>query len=92
MSNGVRVWKSKERIAALQEMFSVSSADQQVDEVDSLTEAYHKFKEEYVKHLSFDPDKEKLSKWMFIILWCFLFFCFSYFAEAQASPGSVHLL
>ena len=31
----------------------VSSEDQKLDEVNSLTEGYHKFKREYVKHLSF---------------------------------------
>ena len=37
-------------------------ADKAVDEVKLLTENYHKYKGEYVKHLSFNPEDENLSK------------------------------
>ena len=30
--------------------------------VDTLTKMYHKYKTEYVKHLSFDPKEDKLSE------------------------------
>ena len=58
------VWgESKDRLyAALQRMLSNSVVDEEIDEVKSLTESYHKYKREYVKHLSFNPDNENLSK------------------------------
>lgn len=46
---------------ALQQMFP-TSADEKGDELKSLTEEYHKYKREYVKHLVFNPDEENLSK------------------------------
>ena len=59
--------ESKERIlVALQQMFP-TTADEKVDEVQSLTEIYHKYKREYVKHLSFNPEEENLCE-------CFLTF------------------
>ena len=55
--------ESKERLSiALQRMLSTSSADEKIDTVKSLTESYHKYKREYVKHLGFNPDSENLSK------------------------------
>ena len=52
----------KERLfAALQQMFPVS-AEEKIDRVKSLTEIYHKYKREYVQHLSFNPDNKNLSK------------------------------
>ena len=58
-------WKkseSKDRIiAALQQMFP-ALAESKVDEVARLTESYHKYKGEYVKHISFDPNKEDLGE------------------------------
>ena len=60
LSHGVRYWKmgSKER---LQQMFSTFTKEEE-DGVKSLTESYHKYKREYVKHLSFNPEEENLSK------------------------------
>ena len=46
---------------ALQQMFPTSS-DEKEDEVQSLTEKYQKYKKEYVKHFSFNPEEENLSK------------------------------
>ena len=37
-------------------------AEEEENEVKSLTESYHKYKREYVKHLRFDPEDENLSK------------------------------
>ena len=57
-------WVSDERgkrVLALQKMFSIS-ADEKEKEVKSATEMYHKYKMEYVKHLSFNPDEENLSR------------------------------
>ena len=54
-------WVSDERgkrVLALQKMFSIS-ADEKEEEVKSATEMY---KMEYVKHLSFNPDEENLSR------------------------------
>ena len=49
---------SKER---LQQMFPTSAKEEE-DGVKSFTESYHKYKREYVKHLSFNPEEENLSK------------------------------
>ena len=55
--------ESKERLSvALNRMLSNSLGDDEIDEVKSLTESYHKYKREYVKHLSFDPANENLGK------------------------------
>ena len=62
--SGVRVWNrgSQERFhAVLQQMFP-TSADDEVDDAKSLTESYHKYKREYVKHLGFNPDNKNLCK------------------------------
>ena len=60
LSNGVRFWNfgSKER---LQQMF-LTSTEEEEDGVKRFTESYHKYKREYVKHLSFNPEEENLSK------------------------------
>ena len=47
--------------AALQEMFPASTEEKE-DKVQSLTGIYHKYKREYVKHLSFNPEEEILSE------------------------------
>ena len=64
LSNGV-FWvqdDSKERlIGTLQDMFP-TSAKEEVDRLKSVTESYHKYKREYVKHLYFNPDNGNLSK------------------------------
>ena len=46
---------------ALQQMLPVST-EEEGDDVKSMTEEYHRYKREYVKHLNFDPDNENLSK------------------------------
>ena len=64
LNNGVYWMKkdSKERLyVALQQIFP-TSAEQKVDEVKPLRESYHKYKMEYLKHLSFNPEEENLSK------------------------------
>ena len=54
--------ESREHLhVALKQMFP-ASADEKVYEVEPLTESYHKYKNEYVKHLSFNPEEENLSK------------------------------
>ena len=39
-----------------------ASTDTKEDGLKSLTESYHKYKREYVKHLGFNPEEENLSK------------------------------
>ena len=54
--------ESKERFeVALQQMFP-TSAETKEDTVKSLSEKYHQYKREYVKHLGFNPKEENLSK------------------------------
>ena len=61
-------WNQKESrdhlFVALQEMFPAST-EEKLDEVQSVTESYHKYKREYVKHLSFNPEEDNLSKCFF---------------------------
>ena len=58
----VKERKSRERLyVALQQMFP-TSPNEKIDEVKVVTESYHKYKQEYVKHLCFDLDNENLSK------------------------------
>ena len=53
--------ESRDRLhAALQQMFP-ASADEKGDDLKSLTESYHKYKKEYVKHIGFNPEEENLS-------------------------------
>ena len=62
--DGVKYWKSgtQERVhTVLQQMFP-NLADEEVDDVESLTENYHKYKKGYVKHLGFNPDNENFCK------------------------------
>ena len=53
--------ESKERLRQLFPTF----ADEKVDGVMSFTESYQNYKREYVKHLSFNPEEENLSKCIF---------------------------
>ena len=54
--------ESKERLHdALQQMFP-ASAYEKVEELKLLTERYHKYKSDYVKHLCVNLDNENLSK------------------------------
>ena len=58
-------WRSSESAeifgAALQKM-RIVGADDGEDGVTKLTEKYYKYKREYVKHISFKPEKDILSK------------------------------
>ena len=48
--------------AAIQELFHNPSTDEKNVDITLVTKAYHNYKKEYVKHLSFSPEKESLSK------------------------------
>ena len=62
---------SKERLyVALQQMFPTST-EEEVDEMKPLTDSYHKYKREYLKHLGFNPEEENLSKCTFNSLYSF---------------------
>ena len=62
LTHELRYGESRDRLhVALQQMFP-TSADEKGDDVKSLTESYHKYKEEYVKHIGFNPEEENLSK------------------------------
>ena len=53
---------NKERLYFdLRQMFPIS-ADEKLSEVKLLTESYHKYKREYVKHIYFNPAIENLCK------------------------------
>ena len=47
-------------------MFSTSASEEEEDGVKSFTESYHKYKREYVKHLSFNPEEESLCKCIYL--------------------------
>ena len=71
-------------------MFPNLSADEESKSVDSLTRIYHNYKREYVKHLSFNPGTENLSKYILMTLLGYLFFSHH---NGTLSPGSsLHLL
>ena len=65
--------KANKRFDVLQQMFPDLSADEESKSVDSLTRIYHNYKREYVKHLSFNPGTENLSKYILMTLLGFLF-------------------
>ena len=46
----------------LQDLFPTSSEDEKDGKILTFTRAYHSYKTKYVRHLSFDPDEENLSK------------------------------
>ena len=46
-----------------------TTAEEKVDEVQSVTESYHKYKREYVEHLSFNPKEDNLSECFFNWPW-----------------------
>ena len=52
-----------ELLQPLQELFSSSSENENEkgDTILLLTEAYHNYKRKYVRHLSFNPEKQNLS-------------------------------
>ena len=49
-------------LQSLRELTPSSPANEKVDNILVLTQAYHNYKRKYVKHLSFNPEKENLSK------------------------------
>ena len=63
LTDGVQdwIWKDESKKEQLQQLFPAST-DEDIDGVKSLTESYHNYKREYVKHLSFNPEEETLSK------------------------------
>ena len=65
--------KANKRFDVLQQMFPDLSADEESKSVDSLTRIYHNYKREYVKHLSFNPRTENLSKYILMTLLGYLF-------------------
>ena len=55
--------QGKKRIdAAFPELFPKSEANETVFNVTAFTESYHKYKREYVKHVSFTPEGKSPSK------------------------------
>ena len=57
---------SIERIdAGLQLLFPTFTANEKANNLKSLTEEYHQYKMDYVRHLSFTPEEENLSKLTF---------------------------
>ena len=48
--------------AGLQQLFPISSANEKLNDLKTLTEKYHQYKMDYVRHLSFTPEEENLSK------------------------------
>ena len=77
--------------AVLQGMFHSASENEKVGNVKALTEAYHNYKREYVKHLSFTPEGENLSRFISICSDIFII-GFSHGVGACPIGGSVHLL
>ena len=68
---------------------SSSLAKEDVFDTMTLIKAYHKYKRKYVKHLSFDPDRDNLSKYLKTGQNHVLF---SYHTVPCPIGGSVHLL
>ena len=57
---------SIERIdTGLQQLFPTFTANEKVNNLKTLTEKYHQYKMDYVRHLSFTPEGENLSKLTF---------------------------
>ena len=87
----VQEWsQGNERLRTrLQQMLSNSSEDGKIDDVIELTKAYQKHKVDYMKHISFNPEGENLSKYIFddgmVIV-------FSFCAGSHPTGGSIHLL
>ena len=63
--------KSQEIFGAALQKMHIVWADDGEDGVTKLTEKYHKYKREYVKHLSFVPEEDILSKFF---LWNLIVF------------------
>ena len=45
----------------IQQLFKKSSTDDEIADIMSVTKAYHNYKRDYVKHLSFNPHAENSS-------------------------------
>ena len=92
MINGVK-WengqdKSKENLLDALQQLLPSSEEAKVGE---LTKSYHKYKREYVKHLSFNPKEENLSKCIFRFFLSLCAFDSSCYVGACTTRGSSHL-
>ena len=69
----VREWQEWTQVnegtdAAIQELYQNPSANEKIVDITSVTKAYYNYKKEYVKHLSFSPDEESLSKFILLLL------------------------
>ena len=53
--------------AAIRELYQNPSAVEKIVDIPSVTNAYHNYKKEYVKHLSFSPEEENLSKFILLL-------------------------
>ena len=81
--------ESQERLnVALQQMFPAST-DGKADEVNSVSESYHKYKRKYVNHICFNADNENLSKFLLSSRCLSASSCN---AGSCTTGGSVHLL
>ena len=68
----VREWQqwsqgNEDTDAAIQELYQNPSADEKIVDITSATKAYHNYKKEYVKHLSFNPKEENFSKFILFL-------------------------
>ena len=57
-----KIGEDDELLQSLQDLLLSSSRDEKVEDESKLTKAYHNYKRKYVKHLSFNPKEENLSK------------------------------
>ena len=78
-------WDNTRIHAVLQQMFPYTPDDQKRD---LMTKAYHNYKKQYVKQLSFDPEKNNLSEYTFNRVVIQFFSCH---AGPCATRGSAHL-
>ena len=79
LSHGVE-WRGnefKEDFDAFLQQIFPTSIEEKTDEVKTLTEIYHKYKREYVKHLSFNADNENLSKSILYLSGSFVSSCYN---------------
>ena len=63
----------KEGIVALQQLFPTSAKTNE-DQVKTLTEKYHKYKKEYVQHLSFNPEEESIGMYIISLVTVLIYF------------------
>ena len=60
---GLQKWSQEDKRSNAvfqQQLFPNMRYDE--NNIDTLTKMYHKYKKEFVKHLSFDPKEDKLSE------------------------------